>query len=158
VLSHAGDPAVLRQMVRGLLMDLDDQNCWTIAEAAGHCGLHRLQHLLSRAVWDDKQVLDIASVWVAGHLDDGDEVLIVDETADEKASDNAGGAARQYTGTADGIALCQVARTTVRPVFMPGPSAMTRRSAGPNSLQERGVSRLLREPLAGTTVQTLPGT
>src|SRR6516165_3857862 len=29
---------------------------------------------------------------------------------------------------------------------------------GPNSLQKRGVSRLLREPLAGTTVQTLPGT
>ena len=29
---------------------------------------------------------------------------------------------------------------------------------GPNSLLKRGVSRLLREPLAGTTVQTLPGT
>src|SRR6516165_2740197 len=29
---------------------------------------------------------------------------------------------------------------------------------GPNSLLKRGVSRLLREPPAGTTVQTLPGT
>jgi hypothetical protein len=28
----------------------------------------------------------------------------------------------------------------------------------PNSLFKRGVGRLLREPLAGTTVQTLPGT
>jgi hypothetical protein len=55
-------------MVRGLLMELDDHNCWTIAEAVGHRGPHRLQHLLSRAVWDDQQVLDIASAWAAGHL------------------------------------------------------------------------------------------
>ena len=97
------------QMVSGLLMELDDHNCWTIAEAAGHRGPHRLQHLLSRAVWDDQRVLDIASAWAAGHLDDGDAVLIMDETADEKSSGTAVGAARQYTGTVGGIALCQVA-------------------------------------------------
>ena len=98
-------------MVSGLLMELDDHNCWTIAEAAGHRGPHRLQHLLSRAVWDDEQVLDIAAVWAAGHLDDGDAVLIVDETADEKSSADAVGAARQYSGTVGGVALCQVAVT-----------------------------------------------
>jgi len=100
-----------RQMVAGLLMELEDHNCWTIAEAAGHCGPHRLQHLLSRAVWDERQVLDAASAWAAGHLDDGDAVLIVDETADEKSSADAAGAARQYSGTLGGIALCQVAVT-----------------------------------------------
>ena len=41
------------------------------------------------------QVLDIAPAWAAGHLDDGDAVLIVDETADEKSSADAAGAARQ---------------------------------------------------------------
>jgi SRSO17 transposase len=35
----------------------------------------------------------------------------VDETADEKASDGCAGAARQYSGTAGGVALCQVAVT-----------------------------------------------
>src|SRR5207244_5961166 len=45
------------------------------------------------------------------HLDDGDAVLIVDETADEKSSADAVGAARQYSGTVGGIALCQVAVT-----------------------------------------------
>jgi DDE superfamily endonuclease len=35
----------------------------------------------------------------------------VDETADEKSSGNAAGAARQYSGTVGGIALCQVAVT-----------------------------------------------
>jgi hypothetical protein len=77
-------------MVSGLLMELDDHNCWTIAEAVGHRGPHRLQHLLSRAVWDDQQVLDIASAWAVSHLDDEHAVLIVDETADEKSSADAG--------------------------------------------------------------------
>jgi SRSO17 transposase len=99
------------QMVSGLLMELEDHNCWTIAEAAGHRGPHRLQHLLSRAVWDDQRVLDIASAWAVSHLADGDAVLIVDETADEKSSTGAAGAARQYSGTVGGIALCQVAVT-----------------------------------------------
>jgi SRSO17 transposase len=98
-------------MVSGLLMELEDHNCWTIAEAAGHRGPHRLQHLLSRAVWDEQRALDIASAWAGGHLDDGDGVLIVDETADEKSSADAVGAARQYSGTVGGIALCQVAVT-----------------------------------------------
>ena len=100
-----------RQMVSGLLMELEDHNCWTIAEAAGHRGPHRLQHFLSRAVWDDQQVLDIASAWAVSHLDDGDAVLVVDETADEKSSADSAGAARQYSGTVGGIALCQVAVT-----------------------------------------------
>ena len=98
-------------MVDGLLMELEDYNCWSLAEAAGHRGPHRLQHLLSRAVWDDQQVLDAAAAWAVAQLDDGDAVLIVDETADEKSSTDAVGAARQYSGTAGGIALCQVAVT-----------------------------------------------
>jgi SRSO17 transposase len=53
----------------------------------------------------------VRAAWAAGHLDDGDAVLIVDETADEKASGTAAGAARQYSGTVGGIALCQVAVT-----------------------------------------------
>ena len=99
------------QMVGGLLMELEDYNCWSIAEAAGHSGPHRLQHLLSRAVWDEQQVLDTAAAWAVRHLGDQDAVLIVDETADEKSSADAVGAARQYSGTVGGIALCQVAVT-----------------------------------------------
>lgn len=32
------------EMAGGLLMELEDYNCWTIAGALGHCGPHRLQH------------------------------------------------------------------------------------------------------------------
>ena len=38
-------------------------------------------------------------------------MLIVDETADEKSSGTAAGAARQYSGTLGGVALCQVTVT-----------------------------------------------
>jgi SRSO17 transposase len=99
------------QMAAGLLMELEDYNCWSIAEAVGHSGPHRLQHLLSRAVWDEQQLLDTAAAWAVSHLGDRDAVLIVDETADEKSSTEAVGAARQYSGTLGGVALCQVAVT-----------------------------------------------
>jgi SRSO17 transposase len=106
-----------RDMVHGLLAELEDHNCWTMAEAAGHPAPHRMQHLLSRARVDEQQMLDDAAGWAAGHLsagqdgDAGDVVLIVDETADEKSSDGCVGAARQYSGTVGGTALCQVAVT-----------------------------------------------
>lgn len=77
------------QMVDGLLMELEDYNCWSITEAVGHRGPHRLQHLLSRAVWDDLQVLNAAAAWAVTRLDDGDAVLVVDETALTTASRSA---------------------------------------------------------------------
>ena len=107
-------------MVQGLLMELEDYNCWSIAEAAGHSGPHRLQHLLSRAVWDEQQLLDTAAAWAVSYLGDQDAVLIVDETADEKSSADAVGAARQHSGTVGGIALCQVA-VTFDPRCVPWP-------------------------------------
>jgi len=104
-----------RDMVNGLLCELDDRNCWTLAEAAGHASPYRMQHLLSRARVDDRQLLDAAADWVAERItagqDQDDVVLIVDETADEKSSADCAGAARQYSGTVGGIAMCQVAVT-----------------------------------------------
>jgi SRSO17 transposase len=55
--------------------------------------------------------LDIASAWVVSHPGDGDAVLIAGETADERSSADCAGAARQYSGTVGGVALCQVAVT-----------------------------------------------
>ena len=89
-------------------MELEDQNCWTIGEAIGHRGRPKLHHFLSRAVWDEELVLDIAAGWAAARLGDGDGVLIIDETGDAKSSTDAAGAARQYSGSTGGVALCQV--------------------------------------------------
>jgi hypothetical protein len=54
-----------RDMVNGLLSELDDQNCWTLAEAAGHASPYRMQHLLSRARVDERQLPDAAADWAA---------------------------------------------------------------------------------------------
>ena len=75
-------------MVNGLLSELDDHNCWTLAEAAGHATPYRMQHLLSRARVDGRQLLDAAADWVATHITAGqakdDVVLVVDETDEER--------------------------------------------------------------------------
>jgi SRSO17 transposase len=127
-------------MVNGLLMEPDDRNCQPVAEAAGHRGPPRLQHLLSRAVWDDQRLADIASAWAAGHLDDGDAVLIVDHTADEKRSADCAGAARQYSGTADGVTPCQVAVTAT---YATGRGHAIRRGTGNFGLENSHSRRLM---------------
>ena len=80
-------------MVNGVLAELEDHNCWTMAEAAGHPGPHKMQHLLSRARVDDQRMAGTAADWAAGRLcagqDPGDVVLIVDETGDAKTSGTA---------------------------------------------------------------------
>ena len=95
-------------LVTGLLMGLPTANCWTIAEAVGHRGPYRLQHLLSRAVWDAEAVLAGVASWTVEHLT-GPAILAVDETGDAKSSANAVGAAQQYSGALGGVGLCQVA-------------------------------------------------
>ena len=97
------------RMTRGMLMELEDVNCWSLAEAIGERGPHRLHHLLSRAVWDEEAVLQRTAVWAVDLLDVGDGVLIADETGDAKSSTDAVGAAHQYSGSAGGVDLCQVA-------------------------------------------------
>jgi SRSO17 transposase len=102
-------------MVNGFLMELEDHNCWTMAEGAGHPGPHRMQHFLSRARVDDQGILDAVADWAAELLTagqaEGDVVLIVDETGDAKSSTDCAGASHQYSGTVGGTALCQVAVT-----------------------------------------------
>ena len=102
-------------MVHGLLSELEDRNCWTLAEAAGHACPYRMQHLLSRARCDEQRMLDTAASWAVGRLSAGQDgantVLIVDETADEKSSDSCAGASHQYSGAVGGTAMCQVAVT-----------------------------------------------
>ena len=100
--------ATFWDLVTGLLTDLPTANCWTIAEAVGHRTPYRLQHLVSRAVWDADAVLAAVARWVTGHLS-GPVILVVDETGDAKASTDAVGAASQYSGSLGGIGVCQVA-------------------------------------------------
>ena len=96
-------------LMLGLASEVDRKNCWTLAELSGHTSPDRLQHLLSRAVWDADGVRDDLRAYVVDHLGDEDAVLVVDETGDVKKGNHTVGTQRQYTGTAGRIENAQVA-------------------------------------------------
>jgi SRSO17 transposase len=98
-----------RALVLGLLADLPRKNCWTIAEHAGDPSPDGMQHLLSRAVWDEDVVRDDVRAYVIEHLGGPDAVLVIDETGDLKKGTTTVGVQRQYTGTAGRVENAQVA-------------------------------------------------
>jgi SRSO17 transposase len=74
----------------GLLADLPRKNCWTIAEHVGGATPDGMQHLLTRAVWDEHAIRDDIRDWLVEHLGDPAAVLMVDETGDLKQGTHTG--------------------------------------------------------------------
>jgi SRSO17 transposase len=97
------------EMISGLLAEVDTRNCWTLGQALGHPGPHRLQHLLSRAKFDHDRAREEIARLVVRELAGQDVVLVADETGDAKSSTGCVGAGRQYSGALKGVGLCQVA-------------------------------------------------
>lgn len=93
----------------GLLSNLERKNCWTIAEQRGDVTPYGLQHMLSRASWDEDGVAADVRDYVTTAFADADAVLVVDETGDLKKGVATVGVQRQYTGTAGRIENSQVA-------------------------------------------------
>lgn len=102
-----------RDAIVGLLADLPRKNCWSLAEHAGHGCPGRLQHLLSRASWDDEAVRGEVAAYVAQNLtagvDDDLVTLVFDETGYAKKGRQTVGVQRQYSGTCGRIENCQLA-------------------------------------------------
>ena len=90
-------------LMLGLMSNLERKNCWTIAEQRGDVTPHGLQHMLSRASWDEDLVAADVRDYVTTALADPDAVLVVDETGDVKKGTATVGVQRQYTGTAGRI-------------------------------------------------------
>jgi SRSO17 transposase len=59
-----------RALVLGLLADLPQKNCWTIAEHAGQATPDGMQHLSAGAVWDEHAVRDAVRDYLVEHLAD----------------------------------------------------------------------------------------
>ena len=98
-----------RAYLLGLLSDVDTRTCWQLAEQAGDRTPHRMQRLLSEAVWDADKVRDEVRGYVVDELGDASAVLILDDTGDLKKGSSSVGTQRQYTGTAGRIENSQVA-------------------------------------------------
>ncbi|MBF6208766.1 transposase [Streptomyces gardneri] len=96
-------------ILTGMVSELPNENCWTLAEQAGDTSPGRMQQLLSAAVVDDDGLRDDLRDYVLEHLGDADATLVVDETCDIKKGMHTVGVQRQYTGTAGRIENSQVA-------------------------------------------------
>jgi SRSO17 transposase len=94
--------------VEGLLSQVEQKNCWWLAQHAGHASPDAMPRLLSAAVWDADGVRDDVRGFVAEHLGHRDGVLAPDETGFVKKGTCSAGVQRQYTGTAGRIENAQV--------------------------------------------------
>ena len=100
-------PRVERYLT-GLLTELPNKNCDTIARNVPGTSEQRLQGLLTAMAWDEddlnrqrvEQMLELPS--------EGDGVLIVDDTGFAKQGKGSVGVARQYSGTLGKVGNCQV--------------------------------------------------
>lgn len=96
-------------LVLGLMSHLERKNCWTIAQERGDVTPYGLQHMLSRACWDEAGVAGDLRDYVTTAFADLDAVLAFDETGDVKKGTATVGVQRQYTGTAGRVENAQVA-------------------------------------------------
>ena len=98
----------LERYVTGLLTDLDRKNCDTIAAAVAGTSTERLQHLLTDAEWDSRE-LDGARVRSLSTRSSPKEgILVLDDTSFPKQGKSSVGVARQYCGELGKRANCQV--------------------------------------------------
>jgi SRSO17 transposase len=88
--------------IDGLMSDLPDKNCWSLAQHAGDAAPGKMQRLLERAAWDQPAAMrTVRDFAVAGLADpDGLTVLVLDESGQVKQGDRTAGVKPQYVGCA----------------------------------------------------------
>ena len=97
----------LERYVTGLLTDLDCKNCDTIAAAVAGTSTERLQHLLTDADWDSKELDGVRMRSLSQKSPEGG-ILLLDDTSFPKQGKSSVGVARQYCGALGKRANCQV--------------------------------------------------
>src|SRR5512134_1855437 len=103
--------AALERYLTGLLTELPNKNCDTMATAVPGTSEQRLQGLLTNMQWDED---DLNHQRVAKMITDatvGNGLLIFDDTGFAKQGRASVGVARQYCGTLGKVGNCQVAVT-----------------------------------------------
>src|SRR6516164_6432609 len=101
-------PHALERYLTGLLTELPNKNCDTIAQAVPDTSEQQLQGLLTAMAWDED---DLNRQRVRALLQlptEGDGVLIFDDTGFAKQGKCSVGVARQYSGTLGKVGNCQV--------------------------------------------------
>ena len=103
--------AALERYLTGLLTQLPNKNCDTMAQAVPGTHEQRLQGLLTTMEWDEEELNRQRVAKMIAEATLGHGVLIFDDTGFAKQGKASVGVARQYSGTLGKVGNCQVAVT-----------------------------------------------
>src|SRR5207244_82707 len=103
--------AALERYLTGLLTDVANKNCDTMAAAVPGTSEQRLQELLTNMPWDEEDLNRQRVHTMSAEATGGQGVLIFDDTGYAKQGKSSVGVARQYSGTLGKVGNCQVAVT-----------------------------------------------
>jgi len=107
-MGRAGVRERVERYVLGLLGQTERKNGWQLAEQMYEAGPQGMQRLLNAAVWQEDEVRDTLSRYVAARMGEPNGIFIADETGFLKKGTKSAGVARQYSGTAGRIENCQI--------------------------------------------------
>jgi SRSO17 transposase len=103
--------AALERYTTGLLTELPNKNCDTLAQAVPGTSEQRLQGFLTTMAWDEEDLNRQQVQLMVRSATLGDGVLLLDDTGFAKQGKASVGVARQYSGTLGKVGNCQVAVT-----------------------------------------------
>lgn len=101
----------LERYTTGLLTELPNKNCDTMAQAVPGTSEQRRQELLTNMDWDEEDLNRQRVQWMAAAATLQEGVLLLDDTGLPKQGKASVGVARQYSGTLGKVGNCQVAVT-----------------------------------------------
>ena len=103
--------AALERYLTGLLTELPNKNCDTMAEAVPGTNEQRLQEFLTNMQWDEQDLNCQRVAKMIAEATVGNGVLLFDDTGLAKQGKASVGVARQYSGTLGKVGNCQVGVT-----------------------------------------------
>jgi SRSO17 transposase len=101
----------LERYTTGLLTELPNKNCDTMAQAVPGTSAQRLQEFLTTMQWDEEDLNRQRVQKMMTEATRGDGVLVFDDTGFPKQGKASVGVARQYSGTLGKVGNCQIAVT-----------------------------------------------
>jgi SRSO17 transposase len=103
--------SALDRYLTGLLTELPNKNCDTMAQAVPGTHEQRLQGFLTTMQWDEEELNRQCVEKMIAEATVGNGVLILDDTGFAKQGKASVGVARQYSGTLGKVGNCQMAVT-----------------------------------------------
>jgi SRSO17 transposase len=101
----------LERYTMGLLTEVPNKNCDTLAQAVPGTSEQRLQAFLTNMQWDEEDLNRQRVQTMSAEVTRGEGVLVVDDTGFPKQGKASVGVARQYSGTLGKVGNCQIAVT-----------------------------------------------